>query len=208
MKKQIIALGILLLVILGGIAIVNYLGSFHKVTLTLNQRVSEITLYKRAQTDQQITTLKQTGEVSLQAGSYYVVPKGETISDNKIGFDVGNSDMTFNVNPDFSESYMAQKLVEEEPLISTALQQAFPLTADYLLQGGKLFNEGDWYAAVIRQKADMRAESDWYRIVAHKENGQWKIIYRPTFVITKNNFGSVPDNVMSGANAIIASPTL
>lgn len=207
MKKQIIALGVLFLVIVGGISIISYMRSFHKVTLTLSQRVTEATLYKRADKDQQITTIKQTGDVSLQAGNYYIVPKGETISDSPIGFEVKDSDVMFNVTPELSESYIAQKLKEEEPLISTVLLKDFPVASDYIVQSGKLFNDGDWYAGVLRQKNDLRAEADWYRFIAHKENNQWKIIYRPTLVVTKNNFNSVPSNVIDGANKLDAEPT-
>jgi|GEM_PF-2296204 len=207
-RQQIIAAVIAFIVIVAGIAIFTYVTSFFKITLTFSQRVNEITLFKVAEgNDQQISVLKQSGSVSLQKGSYYVVPKGDTISTEPIQFDVIDADKTVEINPDLSEDYMKQKLSEEQPKVAAAAVQAFPTAKNYVLQAGKLFNDADWYGGILRLKTDTRAEMDWYRVIAHKEGGQWKIIGKPSLVITKNNFSSVPQNVIDGTNSLNAEPT-
>lgn len=212
MKKLIIiAISIIVIAIISAFAFMQ-VSSYHKVTFAFGDDVTGATLFRIKESEagnheiagDEIQKITATSEVSLQNGGYYVVPEGEKVSKSDISFTVADQDMTVDVKPGYSDEFLKSAYVKEKPAIETAMKQAFPLIAsDYTPEQGALYGKADWYGAILTKKvADPRDERDFYRIVMHKANGDWKVINQPELVLTSAQFKDVPVEVLRSVNKL------
>lgn len=206
MKKRLFITSFALLVILFAGLGVNYLLSFHKVTFALKNDTNEITVFDSS--DKEIKRLSSDGNILLQSGNYYVVPKGENLASDKIPFSVEKSDLTVVVAPARTKEYLTNKLKEEIGAIKTAVAEKYPtLINNYTLAQGALYEQGEWFGGLLKPKvADIRQQKDPYRIVLHKKDGKWEVIRRPEYVLTSSRYEEVPVEVLREINLIVGEP--
>lgn len=203
MKKSII-ISIVGLVVVGGILLLVYSFSFHKVSFSFDASSMSIDVYRRGDDTQKITTLSQPGELSLRSGTYVYRAQGERVSDAEQVFTVPGEE-SIAVNPDYSNEHLRSLLVGELAALHNTIKQSYPaLSANYTILEGELYKKGDWYGTLLVPNANAPAGTqDTYRAVLHKESGTWKIVRYPEIILLKKNYAPVPEDVLYSVNNLI-----
>lgn len=214
MKKLAIFSIIIMALTAGTVATIIYINSFQKVSVTLGEDVTEATLYKvnpeeghdheiKGDPQQKIT---KSGELSLQNGAYYIIPEGEKISKEEITFTVDNGPLSVDVRPSYSDEYLISLLNSEQAAITQVITDKFPSNmANYVIKEGALYKKGEWYGALLMSNAsnpDLRSQSDYYRIILHKENGVWSVVQTPQLVLSAAEFKDVPADILRAVNKL------
>lgn len=200
MKKPIIILALSLVVIIAAIVGLQYYLSFHKVTISLGVKVDEAAIYNVLSKDK-VKNITENSVVSLQNGDYYIVPSGKTVDTSPVTFTVNNEPLTVVVDPGFSRSYLQAELEKQLPDIRKALVASSTESIQYTFDQPTLYKNADWFGALlVHRNLNPRDEPDYYRVVAQKSNGKWKIIGTPELVLTKDHFEKVPVDILSAVN--------
>jgi len=202
MKNRVILSIVIIIVGIAGVAAFAYFSSFHKVAITFSSDVSSVIVYKEG--GDQIDSLSAARDISLQNGNYYIVPDGEKVSKDKVRFTVQDTDITLEVDPDYSTAYLNNLLESEQSQINKAATEAFPTIAtEYTIEDSTLYGHGEWFGALlIKNVTDERDIRDFYRILLHKEGGEWKVVNKPELVLTKAEFKNVPVDVITAINEL------
>jgi len=203
-KNPLIILLTTLVLVLVGIGILFYYQSFKNVTLNFKQPELSVTIYQKVSKDKQAEVGKftESGQVRLQSGTYTVVPSGNLYSPEPIEFKVEKEDITIDVNPNFSSSYRKSLLAEQLSTIKSVIVSAYPDVIDgFVINDGEIYEQGQWYATTLVQKAQGSDEGDVYRMVLKKENDKWKIVARPALVLSIKTYPNIPKDILSSVNA-------
>lgn len=204
-KRIIISIGILLAAtaaVLGG----NHLLSFHKVTFTLEDGTSTMSIYDT--NGKEVKKSLPGGSTFLREGKYYIIPSGEDIASDKINFTVEKENKNITVNPPYSKQYLEKLLEKERAAIETAIASKYPsLISGYTIESGTLYERGDWYGGLLAPKtSDKREQKDPYRIVLRKKNGSWEVVRRPEYILTASRYKEVPIEILRAINKLVQQP--
>lgn len=203
MKKTIsFTIGIILVIALTVFGI-SYLLSLHKVSFSLKNNTTSVTIYRSNK--QKIKQITSGNHIFLTKGNYYAIPEGSNISKNQIDFSVTNKDMIVSINPDFSTDYLNSLLPKEEPAVRAAITAKYPsVFASYTLAKETLYKQADWFGALLEPKvSDPRDQRDPYHIVLQKQNSTWQVIRRPEYILTSADYKDVPIDVLRAINLIV-----
>jgi len=202
MKKiHIIIISVITLLIISGAFILSCLASLHSVSFIVKQPNLTVSVYTKSNKAKINSFTSDRFSLSLPKGDYHYVIDGKNIDGNAINFNVDKSDITINIDPDYSSAYLSSLLATEKDSILSVIKNTYPaIISNYTISGAKLFKKGEWYGAVIRQIVDPRSTADQYRVILKKENGKWVMIHYPEIVVTKINFPNVPIEVLTAVN--------
>ncbi len=181
---------------------VSYLLSFRTVAFTLDDSVDSVSIY--TSNDKEVGQLSSSGDISLQEGKYYVIPKGEMVAADKIAFTVEKGDTTITINPPYTKEYLNELLQDEIAAIQAAVATKYPtLISGFTLKDGTLYGRGEWYGGLLAPKvSDRRDIRSPYRVVLHKKEGSWEVVRRPEYVLSASRYQEVPISILREVNAI------
>ncbi|HEX6416323.1 MAG TPA: hypothetical protein VFZ62_02245 [Candidatus Saccharimonadales bacterium] len=214
MKKLVILSIAIILLAAATFAGLAYYNSFHKVTVTLSSDVKAALIYKINPEEghnhevhgDELQKLTASGELSLQNGSYFIIPEGEKVAKDEIAFTVKDEDTSVSVTPGYSKEYLASVLKTEQPAINEAIGEAFPAQMQsHTVEKGTIFKKGEWFGALLvsnNPNLDLRSQTDFYRIILNKVDGSWKIVGTPQLVLTTSEFKDVPDDILREVNKL------
>jgi hypothetical protein len=206
MNKKLIITIIAVIAIIGIVAsIVAYFLSFHTVTFTFKKSDMQAVIYKADDTEMKnkvAENVKDNGTLHLQEGNYQAVPTGTKYATVSTYFSVNKSDSTVEISSSYSAEYLKSLFKEDLPAINNLITSRFSKVINgFTIQEGELYDEGQWYTTTLTQiPEDIRDEGDIYHIVLLKENGTWKVIGKPTLVLTKSEYKDVPITILQNAN--------
>lgn len=142
--------------------------------------------------------------ISLKKGDYYYAVKTENFDDSKIKFQVQDSAKIVNVKATRLSSYLEQLYDDEKDEIMAVINTSYKsIISKYDVLKGQLFDNDEWFGAIIKRKINSRDTTDLYRVILHKEGDTWAMVHYPEIVITKSDFPSVPSSVIDGVNNLI-----
>jgi hypothetical protein len=116
----------------------------------------------------------------------------------------------------FTATKLSGLLVNEEPDIQKLIT-ALPISKDYSLAGESLLKQGQWYGAELYpdnwydtsvaessgyRSANPNNTLDIVRIIAKKENGQWKVVAGPAVIFYIGDFKDIPADVIRATNKL------
>jgi len=214
MKKLVILFIVIIVLAAATFAGLAYYNSFHKVTLTLGSDVSAALIYKINPEEghnhevhgDELQKVTKSGELSLQNGSYFVIPEGEKVAKDEIAFTVKDEDMSVSITPGYSREYLDELLKTEEAAINTAVTAAYPTQMQTrTIEKGTIFKKGEWFGALLVSNdpnLDLRSQTDYYRIILNKADGEWKVVGMPQLVLTTAEFKDVPDDILREVNKL------
>lgn len=155
---------------------------------------------------EEITSHTFTGsqQINLQEGSYIAAwQANDTHAAGQTSFIV-NSDDTFQIDPDLSAKQLNSRLKEEQSTIKQVISSEVPETKEYYkVENGKLYKNGDWYAAKLTYTGNPNFFShDPLRVVLHKEdNGSWRLVTNPpTLVVSIVTHTEIPRDIALDIN--------
>lgn len=203
MKKKIITISIIVAVIIGLLIGLNYFLSLRKITFKLSADVSSITIYNKANFESKKNPLKISSNqtINLQTGDYIIIPAGEKITSNQINMAV-TKDTDINIDPNYSEEYLASLLTEAKNNIYKVLTANYPnIINNYSLQTKQLFIKGEWFGGLlVNNQSNRNTTKDSFRFIAYKENNVWQIINYPDLILSKSSYSKVPIEVLNAVN--------
>lgn len=214
MKKLVILLTITALVAAATIGGLMYINSFHKVTVTLGDDVSAALIYKVNPEEghnhevhgDELQKITASGDLSLQNGSYFIIPEGDKVAKDEISFSVKDEDTTVSVAPGYSREYLDELAKTEKAAIEVAIISAYPSQMQVrTIEKGILYQKGEWYGALLvsnEPNLDLRSQTDYYRIVLNKVNGSWKVVNAPQLILTSAEFKDVPEDILRELNKL------
>jgi hypothetical protein len=202
--------GIIAIALIAGGFAYKYFTSFHTVTISIKNPEITVDVYQPEEginpedgtpNDKKISSVKGVQKLSLQAGNYYVVPQGEKFDTSQITFQVADKDISVNVNPGLSATYLSLLLKQELPRINSVIIAKYPIaTTNFALNNGKLYKDGTWYGTTLIQHATAGNNGDVYRTILHKVNGVWQFAATPELVLTVPMHKDIPQSVLSDIN--------
>jgi hypothetical protein len=167
----------------------TYSGDNDNNTLSASDRVAE--------------NITATTSVKLKRGGYRVVSRSNPSYKQ---FDqqlyLGENPQTIMVDTELSESRLVGLLGSERTSINSVTLAMYPtINTLYSIEKEQLFNKGDWYSALLTYKGFDYLNDDKLLLVAHKTNGEWKIITRPPEqIVSTKKYPSIPKNVVVETN--------
>ena len=146
--------------------------------------------------DKLITSTNSSKKIKLKPGMYIV--KYSKNSDYNESFESINIEKPTTINaPDLS--YTDQKLANLLPIekkqAQVALSNIFN-TTNYTFADEHLHKQGNWYSARLVSKNGV----DDLRFIAKKESAGWKIVVKPTLVISIDDYKDIPKDVIKSTN--------
>lgn len=147
--------------------------------------------------------------LKLKKGHYMVVASGNPdYTDQKSEVGLDKNPETVVIDPVYTTTKLATNLAAEQSSLLQAISPVLgPAGADYNLDTGKLYMTGEWYGTTLKPKQadDPDSESfgyvDIFRIVAHKENGSWKVITKPPELFLSHvKYPDVPRDILIDIN--------
>jgi hypothetical protein len=205
-QKRIIASIIGIILVIGVALGVRELLRYHTISFTFASTVSSIDIYEdtgHSDKPSVAAHLSSSGSARLKEGKYYLIPKGRDIAQDKISLSV-SKDETIAVDPSYSAQYLRSLATAEQPAVASLLTKQYPAAmANYEIDSVTLYQKGEWAGVVLTPKGmDRQNPSDYYRVVAQKTNGVWKVISSPQVVLTLDNTPGVPRSILIAVNTI------
>lgn len=155
--------------------------------------------------DKVIQTLKGTQKLTLNPGRYILTtPKTDKYEALWQGVNVMNKPITIEVAPDNTAGTLSNELGEEKAAIMNAIRRDVPNAEDYyVIEGGQLFAQGQWFGVKLTYKGPDPTNSDTLRLVAHKEDNQWKVVTKPPEItVSSKKYPQIPRDVAVGINRL------
>lgn len=206
-KKLLVIVISLIIVLTGGLGLYAFLNSFKEVSFDIINGINVTLTHSSKDSKTKIIDRFNSSKVlSLQAGKYCINPSGDNIDSSSICFEVKNKPMTIKVDPSYSEEYLSTILTNELPTLSSLINTTYaPIIGGYDIDSGKLYSKGEWYATTLTEKVAPSDRGDIYRLIAHKENGTWKITAFPQITISRLDYPGIPVNIIRDVNKIKAT---
>lgn len=205
--RRIIIIG--MLVLMGGLAgwFINQLTQYNSVALKgpSNTPVKIYGAAKNADGDSTYNPDDLVAEITGQAekwmkdGDYFaVIAENPDYSETIYKFKVSESGM-IPLRFKYSDERLKSLTKLEASSVQSEMKKKFPrLEGNYNFGSGKLFAEGDWYGGTIVAK---NGQADTLRFIAHKVNGQWKVLTDPPLILIGGPSNpDIPYEVVKGAN--------
>jgi hypothetical protein len=156
-----------------------------------------------------VKEVTQTSKFKLRKGRYAVVTSGspdyQTQSSSVI---LGGTAQSVGVDPTYSTAKLQSQLVKEQAtLVQTVTTTVPAFTNKYKITSGKLYQRGDWYGAlIVPNLTDDQLSTQYvdnYRLVAHKENGVWKVLtLPPELIISSLKYPNIPHDILVDVNKL------
>ena len=111
------------------------------------------------------------------------------------------SPVTITVDPDYSQSKLAQLTQTESPKVAQLIFSNYPVAQkSYSLQSQKILAKGDWFVARLVPNSE---DKDVLRVVAHKTGGGWTLVTKPpALIVSKVDHPEIPASILSAVNSI------
>lgn len=200
MKKIKIILLIALVVMLTIFIVFNYINSLREVKIIVND-IRSVTLISKIN-NQELKTFSSTKTLSLRDGSYCLKPNDDRFNRTLICFTVYKQNKEFDASFDYSKSYLDNLLKKERSSIDEVIKNTYPnIINDFKICPGSLIKNGQWYGGVLVQKKNNPSDnSDYYHFIINKKDGEWRMVAKPSIVLSSNSFKDIPFEILSEAN--------
>ncbi len=103
---------------------------------------------------------------------------------------------------------LKEQLESERTIITNVLIGAYPKVAtDYAISNEKLFEQGQWYGALLIYRGPDTANRDTLRVLMQKKDGIWALRTTPPRpLLSTKEFPDVPKSILVTLNKAISLP--
>lgn len=215
LRKIILAIILLLLAVLVGIAGFNFFTS-RDVSFTLSSNTTGIDVYagdqgkelNPAQLPPRMATLDKSGSLRLKPGTYYAIPTGDKIDKSPIKFIVNDNSSSIAINPYFSRSYLQQAFYTDTVAINQLLTKTYrPAIDSFIINSGIFHHFGDWYTTTLQSKSPASQDDDiqTYGVILKRDGNTWKIAAAPSISFTYVDNKDIPKDIIDTLNQVVSN---
>lgn len=215
-KKKIILVTLAVLAVVSGLVLYNlYINSRQTVTLNYDRELFTLSLYDSDEVDHVITkkgsSIKMVapGEVfTLSKGTYVIEPSGENIKADPIILPVGDTPVNQTIEIPYSDTLLKSSLATERDQIMATLTRTLPANLSlYIIEPGKLYKRGEWYATTLTYKNKVSESRDTLRLVMKKEADRWSLATKPPQIsLSSVIYKDIPKDILSDINKLGKAP--
>lgn len=200
MRKIKIIFIIVIVVILAVFIVFNYINSLRNVKIVVSDIKSVILISKND--SKELKQFSSTKNFSLKDGSYCLKAVDNRFKDTPVCFTVYKEDKDVVASFNYSKSYLNDLLKKERSSIDALIKSTYPnITDNYKVCPGSLIKDESWYGGVFVQKNNNPSDnSDYYHFIFNKKDGIWKMVAKPSIILSSYNFKDIPFEVLSEAN--------
>lgn len=111
-------------------------------------------------------------------------------------------DDVIDIKPALSDKVLADKYVTEKDAILAALYKEYPDAKElYKLTSDRLYEQADWFGAVLDYNSDARFNRDNLGLVMHKTDGSWTVVTKPPMPsLNKYAYPDTPIYILEAIN--------
>ncbi len=212
-KKVVAGLVTAGLLIAAGLLLLDWL-SYRTVKFTLSPETTSIVVYstdqyqaynsgESADTDAAGNSgeLKSTGVLRLKVGTYQVIPAGDKVSDSAIKIEVKGDTDTVDIKPYYSTDYLDEHFSDQIPAINSVIADKYNnIIANYVIEDGRFYHNGDWYGTTLYNQPTRGAGSDTYGVILHRVDGTWQIAATPELLFRYSDHTDIPRDILDAVN--------
>lgn len=203
-NKKIITILVVIALICGGSGLAFYISIFKKISFSFVNELSIEIYTTQKGVKKVVKTIKQSDSVYLKKDSYCVVSISDKYSKEPECFFVNKEDLSINIDPDYSDSYLKEKLTSELPIIKSVIREKYGLLLDrFIIDDGRLFKKGEWYATVLDEVLSPGLIGDKYRIILNYKDDVWQVAAYPQLSLSTLDYPDIPFNILSDTNKFI-----
>lgn len=140
----------------------------------------------------------------LKKGEYTLTRHGENIARSSELLTVDGSWKQKDISFSFTRAHLASLYEKEQAAIETALLQRYPkIQTLYTINGGALYNQGDYYGAALVFKDQTAPHRDRLHVLMYKRDGIWQVLSTPpTPVLSKQDFPTIDTAILRQINQV------
>lgn len=99
-------------------------------------------------------------------------------------------------------------LADQLSTITTVITSVYPKVAsDYTVVKPKLYEQGEWFGAILQYKGQDTANRDTLRVLVQKKNGVWVLrTTPPEMLLSAKKYADVPKSVLKAINSPVGLP--
>lgn len=185
----------------------SYVLSFKKLVISYDH-VQQVSVYRVKTTgistsDTPVRSNIVSGQtIKLRPGNYMVrFQADDGYADRDIAVSLTQSHHSVRYSPFYSDERLASQLNSILPSIKQAIQAQLPISAQYNISPGALYQYGDWYGTELVYKGTDIFNNDTVRVVLHLVNGKWMVATNPpNITLSSLLYKDVPVDVLRAVN--------
>ena len=208
--------GYVVITLVAAIGLYIYL-NYHTLAITFDNTnpSAKVELYRTSHEEAtHLTRLTQkVGDVAsgekkfLKDDIYAVKTSGSDYSENIRYFSLKGGDLTYGYTLSFSKAKLDQLRDRERAAARAAITAEYPaLEGLYEFEADQLLLQGDWYVASLSYRGPERLSRDRLRVVAYKQNDEWKSVTKPQITLGAPEYPTIPVEVLDAANREMQNP--
>lgn len=204
MTKVKIAIIFLFIVLTAGVIIYLYNTDTRNVTLTPVGPSFELFKGNDIEGENAINEITKATTLALREGYYCAKSIDKSYSQELVCFTVYKDDVLKDIDFDLSSERLQEIRDSEWASIEQKIKDSYQsIIPSYTICKGNVHAKGEWYTGVIQEKVMLSSDtSDYYRVILHKDSGEWKIMNTPEVAVSRHTAEtqSIPAQIVSQAN--------
>lgn len=189
--------------------VINYIGSFKNIKITVKDSPSniKINIFEAGSSNKLIKeNVAIDTDIRLKKNIYRINFVGEGFKDQNIEVELFETNKVIDITPSFTDDKLSEILNAERNNIISEINQKVPLTqSNFIVTDLKLYYLGEWASAKIHipQTPEEERENyiDVYRAVLKKDKDTWKLLTDPPeLIISIIKYPSIPRDLLIELN--------
>lgn len=187
----------------------RYFLSLRVVTVNF-ENTSKVDIYKTGsldsgKADEPYKSIVVSGEeIKIPKGNYTAYYEGNKGYDSKYVEFSFDEDYALSIKPNLSQQKLDEMLEDELLQINKAVEAKLPAVKSlYSLQTGKLYENGTYYGATLKNTGNDYFNNDTLRVILKKQGNAWVVVTDPPSIyFNKFDYPNIPKKVLSDVNAL------
>lgn len=178
-----------------------YISSFKNVTFVFDSSKGSINLID---SEKKTYSPISNTEIRLKKGEYTLMKKGADIAQDSRVITINDDSNKISVDFNYTEQYLKTLYEKQQIDIYATILKKYPtIKSDYTINGGQLYNQGEWFGATLTYNNRQSAHRDTLRILLNKQNDTWQVVSKPpTPILSKQQFPNAPYETLKAINQV------
>jgi hypothetical protein len=209
-KKYLLwGIGFLIIVsVIGGVML--FLRDNKNVTFTIDYPEGSAVISDTQDRSKKFATLKNNTSLWLNKKTYYIFFENEGLNHDPQAITVDNATSTVALDPSYSSEKLQSLLAGEQKAIDAEIKKSISSSVPYTPAKGSLYHRGEWYATTVPVFKASSLDPDIanpddvdnYYIVLKKTDNNWKLVSKPSLILTKPDNPNIPDYIIDALNPV------